>query len=1768
MADDYSAFTPAGDDYSSFTPVKGGDDYSAFTPVSQAGPVAPKVKPRSTLERFTGNFTDALERSGIGQLSRDIQRGGGGLGYIDVQPNGLADRALDAVFGNDRPILSGKDRGVDPVDAGERARRQRYEAISKADPFYKAPGGTVGKAIAGASTLGGQVVGSALSPESWVSPGKTFAQKIIGNAGVSAGSDVLLQGNDIGAGVQDKYSPQQTLSAAAIGAGLGTVQASLESKAFQDAVANSPAPDFIKGLFLERGRDLNPDADQFKSQVGQAAPAMAPENVARHREVLAKGTADDINNFYDEVGGPRPAPESIDKWLQQREALWPEGSGAPAVAPKPEVIEAQIHRDNIKAHIDDQTKTWKNKPNVNVIDSLDDMSPEIKASAERDGITPDNTVGFLGEDGQVHIFANQIKTPQAANAVLFHEALGHYGLAQRFGSKLDSTLDTLVARNVGQFGKKVGEWIKKNPGAYGGSKTRAAEEVLAEMSQNGPLPKSIGDAVVAGVRQFARRMGVDLKFGDAEVRHILSMAHDAVINGRGRDVVGNRFQGLHRGTDYQSTDFGAEQPNRQMYAGTGSQTAPHGGSEDWFLGPDGNLRYEIPDQNARFDEWLSHEDVKNGMDLDTILLHPQLFKAYPELRNVKVIRDVSASGGGPLLQGYFDPVAGKIHISPRAFDPKSTLLHEVQHWIQFKEGFAQGGNSGSIRLDNKEALGKLVSFYERELSRVEHGRLPKSNAFVGVKDVSGTIWDRMKKAKDLIESSGEVKTIYDTIASTERTKMVIDLQVKRYAKEIEDLDVKMQQPLGPGEYDKVFERFVEVNKKYSDALNSARKLQKRIEVVSNGLTDIKGKFSDLSYDMYNLLTGEVEARDVQARMHMGAEERARTAPFEMEGINPKDMINYQNNDISAEIGRDPLGRDTTDTDMLGDIDKLKANPRFWTDPEYRKNVIELGRSKAPIEIGGEQSAIPAPSGFKSEAEARASRQMTPEQLGAAIESGDVDIDKLERAYENAYVDYVPTNRPDREVFRAAVDAGISPAKVKKIKNMEDLSARIYRSQKAADVLNDRIAGLLEKEGTPSWSIADADKLRQALVDHNYILSKLWDDTSEVGRALRVAKMGYTRSSMEAYKQLLAEHGGSFAGLADDETLNRFARSLKALMAGGANPNGVNALVKGLAKPNWEEYLLSARTNMMLSGMSTHVTAVTDMIDGIGLDLMDSAAGLIPSMGREGLRALGIDVKPGIHPAEVAARVWGLVRAGMEAATYVDALKTLREGSTGHTSGGRQYARIPIISKVGDLIAAEDQFFRAFGTNMHLYGLGVRRAVDEARAAGKKPSFDDLMSQGVSYARYPDPSMLKQAQDASETNLLLAPNMLTTPLDALRRTKQLGPNATIQERTVNAAQRAGSFVANFLLPFVRTATNSLYQRVWRRTPLTMFDPHTLGDLREGGVKADIAMGRIMLGTASVAFAWAAAGKGQVSGEGPTNPYKKAVKMATGWRPNSIKSEVNGQTQYNINQGLGNRLNPFDLNSQTATMVAGLREAFDKGANEGQIATGMKLAVYQTIKSLGDNSWFGDISDTFSTFTDPRSEWKRDPWVANQVTSFVPNLVSQVARVRDQGQPLTAVQGDLGQTIENTFKSKIPGLRETLPDRMTPFGEPVQNGGTMAGQTTILPQGNRITGGAYIKENTDPVVKEVARLDDLYEKALVTPVERSIKVEGEDKKRRLTNEEFSEYQRMAGIEITETIRDMMDTEEWQSMDDESRAAWIKKSQSDAKKRVKEHLYGGGE
>lgn len=81
--------------------------------------------------------------------------------------------------------------------------------------------------------------------------------------------------------------------------------------------------------------------------------------------------------------------------------------------------------------------------------------------------------------------------------------------------------------------------------------------------------------------------------------------------------------------------------------------------------------------------------------LDDVLVHPELFEAYPELKSMKVkIADL----GNPRRYGSFNPNTFELEINKNAIgqdnaEMRRTIVHEVQHAVQQLEGFARGGNS-------------------------------------------------------------------------------------------------------------------------------------------------------------------------------------------------------------------------------------------------------------------------------------------------------------------------------------------------------------------------------------------------------------------------------------------------------------------------------------------------------------------------------------------------------------------------------------------------------------------------------------------------------------------------------------------------------------------------------------------------------------------------------------------------------------------------------------------------------------------------------------------------------------------------------------------------------------------------------------------------------------------------------------------------------------------------------------------------------------------
>jgi hypothetical protein len=128
---------------------------------------------------------------------------------------------------------------------------------------------------------------------------------------------------------------------------------------------------------------------------------------------------------------------------------------------------------------------------------------------------------------------------------------------------------------------------------------------------------------------------------------------------------------------------------------------------NWIMDPDdGQWKFQIPVEKSKINwEYLEHafdhletDKVKLGDFLDNRLL----FASYPQLKNVDISWDIF-NFGAPNEKGFADFNRDLIKIFAMNKDEfHSTLVHEVEHFIQAYENFPTGGQP------TKEIFGSLL----------------------------------------------------------------------------------------------------------------------------------------------------------------------------------------------------------------------------------------------------------------------------------------------------------------------------------------------------------------------------------------------------------------------------------------------------------------------------------------------------------------------------------------------------------------------------------------------------------------------------------------------------------------------------------------------------------------------------------------------------------------------------------------------------------------------------------------------------------------------------------------------------------------------------------------------------------------------------------------------------------------------------------------------------------------------------------------------------
>ena len=280
--------------------------------------------------------------------------------------------------------------------------------------------------------------------------------------------------------------------------------------------------------------------------------------------------------------------------------------------------------------------------------------------------------------------------------------------------------------------------------------------------------------------------------------------------------------------------------------------------------------YEVLSKKYESDKF-GGEKLDNNHTLEAYVDAPELFKAYPELKDVG-FRFEDTGGNEIASYRYISSVfevdkddvgeivvnTGKVSKNTRTREVKSAVLHEMQHAIQEIEGFARGGNPKSMQ--------------ERfEAAKKEWRARAWADALRDKADEMGEHYNQVAVEKALIDEYKEMGMDNEEWMPDKETRMKgFNYFARGYADRSMDADIKIFR------------------------LNEST----------------RADFSP--YVEYTRLGGEVESRNVEARMSMSAEERRASLAAETEDVSREDQLflfgnneggSYSLKDGSAHLGR-------------------------------------------------------------------------------------------------------------------------------------------------------------------------------------------------------------------------------------------------------------------------------------------------------------------------------------------------------------------------------------------------------------------------------------------------------------------------------------------------------------------------------------------------------------------------------------------------------------------------------------------------------------------------------------------------------------------------------------------------------------------------------------------------------------------------------------------------------------------------------------------------
>ena len=294
----------------------------------------------------------------------------------------------------------------------------------------------------------------------------------------------------------------------------------------------------------------------------------------------------------------------------------------------------------------------------------------------------------------------------------------------------------------------------------------------------------------------------------------------------------------------------------------------------WHQFADGKWRFEIDD--SRMQLRTDAADIPNYTTLGELVDAPELFEAYPDMADLSVTFCTLEDGQNGGYSRKFDSIELSRDLKNRPEALLNSLIHEAQHAIQNREGFASGANPAYWNRRMENGFDSRTAEERREGARLQ------------------------EQYEQIRESDPQF------VAAMEE----LNAMAPKVPRGKVDLNTWEQIEPDPPEWVRYDERRDQLEEQYGDRVWDWYSLRDSIDRnARNG--------GRMPTDLYRDTAGEIEARDTAKRRELTAQERRETSPDYGNG----DTV-FANGEDSYSVGETDDGRAVAvvDNDILSHID--------------------------------------------------------------------------------------------------------------------------------------------------------------------------------------------------------------------------------------------------------------------------------------------------------------------------------------------------------------------------------------------------------------------------------------------------------------------------------------------------------------------------------------------------------------------------------------------------------------------------------------------------------------------------------------------------------------------------------------------------------------------------------------------------------------------------------------------------------------------------------